>query len=138
MYRNIYPEYMKEGDERVKLTCLPAARSKLAGVRIAVCGELPTACECLKKNGVVNIEKYSDAAELGLRLRGSPCDLILIYAPLGEGLINTNYSFRECLTHDWTTVPVRMLDEPACMSALDELMATVEELAYEKYVRAYL
>ncbi len=106
---------------------------KMSEMCIAVCGELPTACDYLRQNGIVWIEQFMDAAELGLWLRASRCDMILIYAPLGEGLINTSYSYRKQLHENWVSVPVRMLDEPACHSALVELTTTLRSLAEDIY-----
>ena len=77
---------------------------------IAVCGELPTACDHLRQNGIVWREQFLDAT-------------------LGEGLINTSYSYRKHLHENWVSVPVRMLDEPACHSALVELTTTLRNLA---------
>ena len=58
---------------------------RLLRIYVAVCGELPTACDYLLSLGVVNIDKYTDA----VNLRQDKYDLILVYAPQGEGLMNT-------------------------------------------------
>jgi len=106
----------------------------LRKVRVAICGELETAHTLLKEEGVHHIDRYSDALDLACNLQqGTSYDLILIYAPQGEGLIGTEYAYRERLMGDWITVPVRLLNEPACHSALVELKKTVREIAGAPY-----
>lgn len=94
-------------------------------IRVAVCGELPTACNWLLQNGVVQIDKYLDATEMSDE---TAYHLILIYAPQAEGLLNTQYSrsaqFSEGLNH----IPIRLLNEPCCQSALVELRSTLRRI----------
>lgn len=99
-------------------------------MRVAVCGELPTACDFLKSEGIVRIDSYFDSLDLAFNLRnGEDYHLILVYAPQGEGLMDASYSYRKHLDGEWQTIPVRMLNEPACRVALGELKATVNMLA---------
>ena len=70
---------MKKGDK------LPMTRS----VKVAVCGHLPTACDYLLETGLVNMEFFTDATQLQSE---ADYNLILVYAPQGEGLLNTRYS----------------------------------------------
>lgn len=92
----------------------------LRRVRVAVCGELPTACEHLARVGIIHIDHYSDAVNLREEER---YDLILVYAPQGEGLLDTYYCTAD------GRIPVRLLREPSCHSALLELQMTVLSLA---------
>lgn len=102
----------------------------LKNLRIAVCGELPTACAALRKEGVAQIDRYSDSLDLAMNLRkGIPYHLILVYAPQGEGLTEVTYPYKVQLQGDWQTVPIRMLGEPACTSALSELCEAVHAMA---------
>ncbi len=88
-------------------------------IRVAVCGELPTACEYLLENGVVQIDQYMDATEISDE--GS-YHLILIYAPHAEGLLDTQYSRKT------NSIPIRLLNEPCCRSALVELKSTIRQI----------
>ena len=88
--------------------------------RVAVCGELPTACNYLLKNGVVNVDKFSDATEIPDE---QAYHLILVYAPQAEGLLNTRYTRN--LVPDDEDIPIRLLNEPACDSALIELKSVI-------------
>ena len=58
-------------------------------IKVAVCGELPTACDFLLKHGVVQIDQFLDATEIR---REREYHLILIHAPRAEGLLNTHYA----------------------------------------------
>ena len=99
-------------------------------LRIAVCGELPTACAALRKEGVAQIDHYNDSLDLAMNLRkGIPYHLILVHAPQGEGLSEMTYPYKVQLQGDWQTVPIRMLGEPACTSVLSELCETVHTIA---------
>ena len=89
-------------------------------VKIAVCGELPTVCEYLTKQGVINIDKYTDAVEIR---READYHLILVYAPQAEGMLGTFYQ-----TSD-KVVPIRMLNEPCCHGILSEIKMTVQAIA---------
>ncbi|MBQ2732980.1 MAG: hypothetical protein IJF74_02385 [Clostridia bacterium] len=101
-------------------------------IKVAVCGALDTACDVLREEGVSHIDSYSDALDLAFRLKqGEKYHLILIHAPFGEGLIETEYPYRTQIQGDWVKVPVRMLNEPACHSALVELKSTVRSIAKE-------
>ena len=88
-------------------------------IRVAVCGELPTACEYLLENGVLQIDQYLDATEI---TDETSYHLILIYAPHAEGLLDTQYS------RDLHSIPIRLLNEPCCRSALVELKSTVRRI----------
>lgn len=95
-------------------------------VRVAVCGELPTACDYLCKQGVIHIDKFTDAVNIG---RESYYHLILVYAPQGEGLVSTYYTTGSKEKGTERIIPIRMLGEPACHSALLEIKMTVQEIA---------
>ena len=95
----------------------------LRKVKIAVCGNLPTVCEFLTKHGVINIDKYTDAVEIR---RESDYHLILVYAPQAEGMLGTFYQMKD------KVVPIRMLNEPCCHSALLELGSTVRRILRAK------
>lgn len=92
-------------------------------IRVAVCGNLPTACDYLLSLGVVQIEWYIDATEIPEK---NDYDLFLIYAPQAEGLLNTQLisgsadGLRKC--------PIRLLNEPCCHSALAELKSTIRQI----------
>ena len=92
----------------------------LRNVKIAVCGNLPTVCEYLTKQGVINIDQYSDAVEIR---RESDYHLILVYAPQAEGMLGTFYQMRD------KVVPIRMLNEPCCHGILSEIKMTVRDIA---------
>ena len=92
-------------------------------IRVAVCGELPTACNFLLKNGVTQIDKFSDATEIPDE---RAYHLILVYAPQAEGLLNTRYTRG---THEDTdSIPIRLLNEPCCDSALVELKSKIRRI----------
>lgn len=94
-------------------------------IKVAVCGELPTACDCLLRNGVVQIDKYLDATEIH---REMDYHLILVYAPHAEGLLNTQYSKSNLFDTSDRTIPIRLLGEPCCDSALVELKSTIRRI----------
>ena len=99
-------------------------------IKVAVCGELPTACAALRKEGIAQIDHYNDSLDLAMNLRkGILYHLILVHAPLGEGLSEMTYPYKVQLQGDWQTVPRRMLGEPACASVLSELCETVHAMA---------
>ena len=91
-------------------------------IRVAVCGELPTACDYLLQNGVVSIDRFSCATEIG---RETDYHLILVYAPHGEGLLDVTFNSGE---GDNEQVPIRLLDEPCCASALIELKSMIRRI----------
>lgn len=98
-------------------------------MKVAVCGHLPTACETLRGVGVSEIDVYNDALELTGNLhKGVEYQLILVYTPFGEGIMDTSYPYRPHLNGEWKSVPIRLLDEPACSSALIELAALVKNI----------
>ena len=71
-------------------------------IRVAVCGNLDTACEELRKEGIYLIDNYSDATSLAFQIReGVGYDLILVYAPEGEGLLNTSYPCKKKTEQEW-------------------------------------
>lgn len=98
----------------------------LRSVRVAVCGELPTACDYLCEQGIIHIDKFTDATNIG---RESDYHLILVYAPRGEGLVSTYYTTGSKEYGTEQVIPVRMLGEPCCHSALLEIKMTVQEIA---------
>ena len=59
----------------------PKESELLRQVRVAVCGELPTVCTYLEKQGVIHIDKYRAASDME---RVSDYHWILIYAPNAE------------------------------------------------------
>ena len=99
---------------------------RLRAVRVAVCGELPTACDFLRKQGVIHIDQDTDAVNMG---RESDYHLILVYAPQGEGLVSTYYTTGNKDSGTEQIIPVRMLGEPCCHSALLEIKMTVRSIA---------
>ena len=94
-------------------------------IKVAVCGELPTACEYLLQNGVVQIDTYLDATEIADE---NGYHLILVYAPHAEGLLNTRYSRCDLDSGDDGSIPIRLLNEPCCRSALTELKSTIRRI----------
>jgi hypothetical protein len=96
----------------------------LKNIRVAVCGELPTACDYLLSLGVVQIDHYLDATEIP---EESDYHLFLIYAPQAEGLLNTHYAYGTD-GEESGCVPIRLLKEPCCHSALLELKCMVRQI----------
>lgn len=96
----------------------------LKNIRVAVCGELPTACDYLLSLGVVQIDHYLDATEIP---EESDYHLFLIYAPQAEGLLNTLYASGTG-GEDECYVPIRLLKEPCCHSALLELKCMIRQI----------
>ena len=97
-------------------------------VKVAVCGHLPTACDFLLKTGMVNIESFTSATEMPSETN---YNLILVYAPQGEGLLNTSYSCQDEENDGIKRVPVRLLNEPCCKSALIELKSMVRRISVQ-------
>ena len=98
-------------------------------IKVAICGELPTAYNFLLENGVVNIDRFMDATEMK---NESVYHLILVYAPQAEGLLNTQYSRSGLFVGGGDTIPIRLLNEPCCQSALVELESTIRRI--EKFL----
>lgn len=94
-------------------------------VRVAVCGHLPTACDYLLQQGVVQIDQYMDATEL---TEETAYHLILIYAPNAEGLLDTSFSRSQLSDKTERHIPIRLLNEPCCHSALLELKSMVRRI----------
>ena len=94
-------------------------------IRVAMCGSLPTAYNFLLKQGVVQIDQYEYATEI---VDESAYHLILIYAPGGEGILDTVYQRRTASGRLDATVPIRLLNEPACHSALLELKTVIRRI----------
>ena len=92
-------------------------------IRVAVCGNLPTACDYLLSLGVVQIEWYIDATEIPEK---NDYDLFLIYAPQAEGLLNTQLISGSA--DGLRKYPIRLLNEPCCHSALVELKSTIRQI----------
>ena len=95
-------------------------------VRVAVCGHLPTACDYLLQQGVVQIDRYMDATEL---TDETAYHLILIYAPNAEGLLDTQFSRCQIPGKAQKPIPIRLLNEPCCHSALLELRSIVRRIS---------
>ncbi|MBQ7325278.1 MAG: hypothetical protein IJW98_06020 [Clostridia bacterium] len=99
-------------------------------VKVAICGELPTAYQHLLRQGVVQIDQYMDATEL---TDESEYHLILIYAPHAEGLLNTSYTpgavFGSATDEKRVSIPIRLLNEPCCHSALLELNSMIRRIS---------
>lgn len=101
-------------------------------IRIAICGDLPSACKTLRDMGVSHIDKYDDALDACFKLRsGEEYHLILVYAPQGEGL-DADMPYKITCDDEWKKIPVKLLNEPACESALFELESTVRTIAKER------
>lgn len=96
----------------------------MGNVKVAICGNLPTACDYLLRQGVVQIDQYQDATEL---TEETAYHLILIYAPNAEGILDTVYSRGSASGK--ATVPIRLLNEPACDSALLELRSMLRRIS---------
>ncbi|MBP3376476.1 MAG: hypothetical protein J6L83_06905 [Clostridia bacterium] len=94
----------------------------LRKIRVAVVGELPTACDYLSKQGIISIDRYSDAVNI---TNESDYHLILIYAPQGEGIFNTAIN----PPNGSSPIPLRLLNEPCCHSALLELGMKIRTIA---------
>lgn len=102
--------------------------SRLSEIRVAVCGKLETACQALKQEGITKIDEFTDAVDLGFALRsGKEYHLILVYAPQGEGL-DTEMPYKIRCEGEWKKIPVKLLNEPACTSALIELKCAIQNL----------
>jgi len=100
-------------------------------IKVAICGRLPTAYNYLLRHGVVQIDQYEDAVELS---EETAYHLILIHSPSGEGLLDTVYSRKSASGDNTATVPMRLLNEPACDSALLELKSMIRRIADEQCV----
>lgn len=97
----------------------------VSGVRVAVCGDLRTACTKLRDLGVSQIDKFDDAINVCFKLRGGEkYHLMLIYAPQGEGVV-AQMPYKCNDGGEWQSIPVKLLNEPACHSALVELESAV-------------
>ncbi len=105
---------------------IPAPHSPQKSLRVAICGDLPTAYDFLLSNGVVLIDQYEDAAEL---TDETSYHLILIYAPNAEGILDTVYSRKSVTGKGKVTVPIRLLNEPSCDSALRELKSMIRRIS---------
>ncbi len=105
---------------------LLAKQSVLKSIKVAICGNLPTAHDYLLRHGVVHIDNYMDATEL---VDETDYHLILIYAPCAEGLLNTQYSTGAAYGDEESSIPIRLLNEPCCHSALLELKSMIRRIA---------
>lgn len=104
----------------------------LKNIRIAICGNLPTTCKALRDMGVAKIDKFEDGIDACFRLRrGEKYHLILVYAPQAEG-IDADMPYKIRCDDDWKSVPIKLLNEPACDSALIELESAVRTIAKEQ------
>lgn len=95
-------------------------------VKVAICGHLPTAHDYLLRQGVGTIDHVMDATEL---ICERDYHLILVYAPHAEGLLNTACSFTS--QDGRQDVPIRLLNEPCCHSALLELRSMLRRISQE-------
>ena len=95
-------------------------------VRVAICGNLPTAHDYLLRQGVVQIDQYMDATELA---NETEYHLILIYAPQAEGLLNTAYTPGALYGEGKISIPIRLLNEPCCHSAQLELGSIIRRIS---------
>lgn len=95
-------------------------------IKVAICGELPTAYNFLLKLGVVNIDRYLYATEMADE---SQYHLILVYAPNAEGIFNTVYRPGSVTADGGPHVPIRLLNEPCCHSALLELKSLIRRIS---------
>ena len=101
----------------------------LKDIRVAICGNLPTACKALRDMGVAKIDKFEDGIDACFRLRrGEEYHLILVYAPQAEG-IDADMPYKIRCGGDWKSVSIKLLNEPACESALIELESTLRLIA---------
>jgi len=101
----------------------------LKDIRIAICGNLPTACKALRDMGVAKIDKFDDGIDACFRLRrGEEYHLILVYAPQAEG-IDADMPYKIRCDDGWKSVPIKLRNEPACDSALIELESAVRTIA---------
>ena len=57
--------------------------------------------------------------------------MILVYAPQGEGL-EADMPYKVHCDGEWKSVPIKLLNEPACNSALVELEAAVRNIARDQ------
>ena len=104
-------------------------RKKNRSIRVAICGNLPTAKRTLRDLGVSEIDQYDDAINACFKLRsGEVYHLILVYAPQGEGLVAEMPYKIEC-EGEWLSVPIKLLNEPPCESALFELELALARIA---------
>lgn len=123
---------MKNEELGIKSEHSAADNLRLGDLRVAVCGKLDTACKTLREEGIYKIDKYQDALDLAFNLqKGMEYHLILVYAPQGEGL-DTDYPFKSKPENEWKIVPVKLLNEPACHSALVELKSVIRIIAKEQ------
>lgn len=97
----------------------------MRNVRVAICGELPTAYDFLLQQGIVQIDQYMYATEL---TDETAYHLILIYAPNAEGIFHTVYSPGALTGESECAVPIRLLNEPCCHSALLELKSMIRRI----------
>ena len=79
--------------------------------------------------GVTKIDKFDDGIDACFRLRrGEEYHLILVYAPQAEG-IDADMPYKIKCDDNWKSVPIKLLSEPACDSALIELESAVRTIA---------
>ena len=102
-------------------------------IRVAICGNLPTAYNFLLENGIVQIDNYMDATEIQSE---NSYHLILVYAPQAEGLLNTQYSRADFFEEGVNSIPIRLLNEPCCKSALVELESTIRRISAKLSARS--
>lgn len=94
-------------------------------VKVAICGKLPTTYQFLLQQNIFEIDQFEDATQL---LEESKYHLILIYAPGGEGIFDTVYTRKTVSGSSDVVIPIRLLNEPACTSALLELKHTLQHI----------
>lgn len=98
----------------------------MRNVKVAICGELPTAYDFLLRLGVVQIDQYLYATEMADETQ---YHLILVYAPNAEGIFNTVYRPGSVTADGEQAVPIRLLNEPCCHSALLELKSLIRRIS---------
>lgn len=104
----------------------------IENIKVAVCGTLPSACRFLGKKGIYQIDRYNDAADIAMNLnfKNFEYDLILVYAPFGDGLIFSTYNYTK--DNETVSVPLRMIDDLVYSSTECELNVLIDRIAKNK------
>ncbi len=58
-----------------------------------------------------------------------PCHLILIHSQAGSGMTGLHDSYKEQMESDQLSVPVMLVDEPACSGELDHVRIALRSMA---------
>lgn len=101
-------------------------------IKVAVCGTLPSACEFLRNKGIYNIDRYYDAADIAANIsfKNFEYDLILVYAPYGDGLIFSTFNYTK--DQETVSIPLRMIDDLKYSSTICELSVLIDKIAENK------